>query len=93
MEDLGLEDIGYNGDMFTWTNNKRGGDRIRERLDRVLANAAWCASFPSAQCFHELIIGSDHAPIQLSLKHEDVRVRKPFRFENMWLEGGVPRHY
>lgn len=86
MEDLSLEDIGFKEQMFTWTNNRRGGERIRERLDRFLANQTWCAKFPSAQCIHELIIGSDHASISLHLSHTERRGRRQFRFEDMWFE-------
>jgi hypothetical protein len=36
LTNCGLEDLGYSGNIFTW---KRG--RIRERLDRAVANEAW----------------------------------------------------
>lgn len=69
-----------------WSNNRRGPDRIFERLDRVLANGAWCSIFPKTQCIHELAIGSDHTPIHLSLDLSDQRGRKSFKFEDMWFE-------
>ena len=39
--DCNLDDLGYNGELFTW---RRG--RIRERLDRVVGNSALADQFP-----------------------------------------------
>ncbi|KAH6783287.1 hypothetical protein C2S52_008246 [Perilla frutescens var. hirtella] len=36
-----LEDLGFNGYRFTWTNGQSGTDNIQERLDRCLANQKW----------------------------------------------------
>uniref|UniRef100_A0A803LLP6 CCHC-type domain-containing protein n=1 Tax=Chenopodium quinoa TaxID=63459 RepID=A0A803LLP6_CHEQI len=36
-----LEDLGFIGHEFTWTNNQGGPKNIQERLDRFLANHAW----------------------------------------------------
>jgi exonuclease III len=41
LNDCGLDDLGYTGDLFTW---RRG--RLRERLDRAAANSAWADMFP-----------------------------------------------
>jgi hypothetical protein len=50
LEECGVEDLGYEGDMFTWRNNQfTGGSFIRERLDRAVANTEWRALFPEAQ--------------------------------------------
>lgn len=81
-----MEDLRFKGQMFTWTNNRRGSDGVRERLDRTIINHAWATRFPTAQCTHEIIIGSDNAPISLHLAFNDRRGPKPFRFEEMWFE-------
>lgn len=47
LQDTGLVDMGFKGQPFTWTNNRDGGQRIQERLDRAIANAAWINKFPS----------------------------------------------
>lgn len=36
-----LLDLGWTGSKFTWSNGRRGGDLIRERLDRGMVNPAW----------------------------------------------------
>ena len=33
----GFQDMGYEGPNFTWCNRRSEGERIRLRLDRVLA--------------------------------------------------------
>lgn len=81
-----MEDLGYKGQMQTWSNNRRGTDRVMERLDRVFANRHWSSLFLKAQCFNGPMVGSDHAPIQLVLEYKNHKGNRRFRFEEMWLE-------
>lgn len=48
LDDLALGDVGFKGNMFTWSNNRGGTERIAERLDRALANEEWFRLFPKA---------------------------------------------
>jgi hypothetical protein len=81
----GLIDLGYNGPAYTWTNKRFSSVSTYERLDRCLANAEWCLSFPSTTIYHLPMMYSDHAPILAVLNSERPRTNKPFRFENWWL--------
>lgn len=38
IESCGLVDIGYNGQPFTWCNQRDEGARMWKRLDRALVN-------------------------------------------------------
>jgi hypothetical protein len=58
LTDCNLHDIGFMGDQFTW---RRG--RIRERLDRALANTPWNNRHPEAMLHHLEAMQSDHRPI------------------------------
>jgi hypothetical protein len=62
-----LTDLGFLGDAFTW---RRG--RIRERLDRAVANQAWRDLFPLAGVINEDFWKSDHRPISVDSEHFDV---------------------
>jgi hypothetical protein len=47
LELCGVEDLGYEGDCFTWRNNNHQVEGyIRERLDRAVANHEWQEMFP-----------------------------------------------
>lgn len=35
-----MEDLGAKGLRFTWSNNRRGAERVWEHIDRVLINVA-----------------------------------------------------
>jgi hypothetical protein len=82
--DYGLEDLGFSGDVFTW---KRG--RIRERLDRGVANGPWMTMHPAAGIQHLEFIKSDHWPILLETEIQSGQVNnrsKVKHFEARWLQ-------
>lgn len=81
-----MEEIGSKWARFTWSNNRRGNMRIMEKLDRSLGNQQWSQKFPRAQCINEIAVGSDHSPLIIERDHSDMRGRKRFKFEQMWLE-------
>jgi hypothetical protein len=41
LNDCNLQDLGYHGDMFTWSNNQETTHHIKERLDRFCASSSW----------------------------------------------------
>jgi hypothetical protein len=61
-----LNDLGFEGDIFTWRNNNfRVDGYIRERLDRAVANPSWCARFPCYKVVNGNPEHSDHRPIMV----------------------------
>lgn len=77
-----LIDLGFMGPCFTW---QRG--RLKERLDRGLANLDWRLQFPDASVTHLNPLKSDHSPLLVSLTEPlgINRHRRPFRMLAAWL--------
>jgi hypothetical protein len=79
-----LTDLGFLGDVFTW---RRG--RIRERLDRAVANQGWRDLFPLAAVINEDFWKSDHRPLSVDSEYFDgahIRAAGGKRmFEAKWL--------
>ncbi|KAL8515272.1 hypothetical protein ACS0TY_014109 [Phlomoides rotata] len=44
---LNLQDLGFKGNRFTWSNGHAGPDNIQSYLDRILATTEWYTLFPS----------------------------------------------
>ncbi|XP_012859003.1 PREDICTED: uncharacterized protein LOC105978134 [Erythranthe guttata] len=88
IDECGLSDIGWEGKIFTWTNNRKHPYTIRSRLDRVCVNGEWAVLFPNAVVRHLEHVGSDHSPILLNpqgmASRTGCRRRRPFRYEAMW---------
>ncbi|KAL2933509.1 Aspartate--tRNA ligase 1 cytoplasmic [Bienertia sinuspersici] len=85
-----LNDLGYIGHNFTWSNNREDDQNIQERLDRFLANDLWKEYFPGSFVTHLTKRRSDHLPILLLMQgcpkgRKEQRKKKLFRFEEMWL--------
>jgi hypothetical protein len=86
-----LNDLGFEGDIFTWRNNNHRVDGyIRERLDRAVANPSWCARFPCFKVINGCPEHSDHRPVVISVN--GVRRQRWIggggqnkRFEARWL--------
>ncbi|KAI0513459.1 hypothetical protein KFK09_009480 [Dendrobium nobile] len=75
-----LHEVTSIGPKYTWCNNKKGAERILEKLDRCIVNAT---AFNSS---HQLLvrylarIASDHNPILLNLLEFNPTIRKDIRF-------------
>ena len=86
-----LNDLGFEGDVFTWRNNNfRLDGYIRERLDRAVANPQWCMRFPGYKVRNGCPEHSDHRPVILDVHGAAQRRRPPpnnlnKRFEARWL--------
>ncbi|KAF4350095.1 hypothetical protein F8388_005957 [Cannabis sativa] len=82
--DTGGIDLGCEGGCTTWQNSRNARGRIRKRLDRVVAKAEWCIDFQKAKVVKFPILGSDHAPICLQTSGDNLKLRYPFRFLEVW---------
>lgn len=85
VKQCGFIDLGYSGPAYTWTNKRCNTMPTFERLDRSLANAEWCTSYPNTIVYHLPMLRSDHAPILTLLNSSKRRTNGPFCFENWWL--------
>ncbi|KAG6649980.1 hypothetical protein CIPAW_06G011600 [Carya illinoinensis] len=81
-----LNDLGYQGDKYTWANNREGSNFTKERLDRVLGNSSWIDKFEDHSVEHLATYSSDHKPLLITLKTKNNRPRKKriFRYEAKW---------
>jgi exonuclease III len=79
-----LNDLGYEGYPFTWTNGREEEENIQCRIDRGFGNEAFINRFAPIKVCHLPRFGSDHAAILFCLEHINQRNRRrkrPFRFE------------
>jgi hypothetical protein len=92
LNDCQLQDLGYHGEAFTWSNNQEDDQHIKERLDRFCASPHWLDRFPRVTNYHLPSLSSDHNPILLVFgTHYDSRndtkgTTTIKRFEHIWLQ-------
>jgi hypothetical protein len=90
LEYCGLSDLGFKGSKFTWSNRHQDGSFMKERLDRAMANYAWCELFmrreilvlPSRTSNHCLLL------VRIFDAHQSPRrshLHRSFKFEASWL--------
>jgi exonuclease III len=88
LKECGLSDLGFRGSKFTWTNRRHDGDLIKERLDRAVANEAWCRLQTMREV--QVLAGfkSDHLPLCVQLGDGDTSrrvMKKKFKIEASWM--------
>ena len=92
LEECSLTDLGFVGDPFTWRNDSHTSENyIKERLDRAVADEAWCGRFPGFRVINGDPRHSDHRPIIVKLTTEESESRslrggQTFRFEAGWVQ-------
>ena len=91
LDDYGLQDFGFIGYRFTWSNGRKGSDNVQERLDQFVATADWVNTWCNSQVKHLFSSHSDHNPIILETENNkqveaDKKKEKSFQFERMWVD-------
>jgi hypothetical protein len=84
IDHLGLVDLGFVGNPFTWSNNRQGFETIKERLDRSLATLDWVHLHPKFSLIHLPASIFDHNPISLNTNTSSLYLPRPFKFEEFW---------
>ncbi|KAI0488458.1 hypothetical protein KFK09_028290 [Dendrobium nobile] len=79
-----LHVLGFVGPRLTWSNNKKGADRIMERLDRMMVNTISVNHNQHLVVKHLPRIASDHCPILLNTLDSSSKVNKSLKFEDVW---------
>ncbi|PON56306.1 Endonuclease/exonuclease/phosphatase [Trema orientale] len=67
LEDCGLSDLGFEGELMTWNNGRGGRANVQERLDIGVATSEWRSLFPGYKLSHLDFWGSDHRAILLNV--------------------------
>ncbi|GAA0156478.1 hypothetical protein LIER_13970 [Lithospermum erythrorhizon] len=74
-----LEDAGYCGSTFSWTNG-----RIAKRLDRVLHNQIYGELYTQVKVKQLAKTLSDHAPMLVNSSKPTEGAKGSFKFQKMW---------
>ena len=56
------------------------------KTDRAVATTDWLDMFPTTKVVHLECGSSDHKPLIIQLKGIQLKQRRPWRFEQMWLD-------
>jgi len=86
LTDCNLQDGGFLGSMFTWSDNRDPPNTIWKRLDRLVYNAEWFDEYGDTTLTHLSRTCSDHAPMLITYNNNNTNHVKYFKFLNIWTD-------
>ncbi|KAI0488576.1 hypothetical protein KFK09_028414 [Dendrobium nobile] len=92
MNENDYHEVGFVGPRYTWCNNKSGGGRILERLDRCILNSLAINKIQISLVRHLARVASDHCPIVLKMFETMCKGRSGMKFEDTWLSFKTAEH-
>lgn len=75
IDDMGMGDIKYKGDTYTWDNNREGKGFIQERLDKFCGSTAWIFLNDTVEVQYVPRQASDHSLLLLDSQQTRVKTR------------------
>ena len=88
LDECGFQDLGFNGNKFTWCNGHEEGRTVWEMLDRAVGTVEWMDMFPASKVVHLECGSSDHKLLMIFPVGMPKKINKLWRFEQMWMEDG-----
>ena len=97
MEICEIHDLKSTGRFFTWTNKQNGAVRVLSKIDRVMCNHLWDATFPTSEAVFLPKGDFDHTPMLVQFFKQPKRA-KPFKIFNHWRQredflGSIQEHW
>jgi exonuclease III len=86
IDDLRLIDLEVNNGIHTWTNRRTRAHQIACKLDHFLISEPLMMDGTAMESTILNLPGSDHWPIRLWVDVPATPGKKPFRFEQFWLD-------
>ena len=88
MSSCQLQDLGFKGCPYTWSNKRPGEANTKIWPDRSVANKEWTDRFQLSRIVHLSTHASDHLPLLLhvqSFSQPRQQRERSFKFEESWL--------
>ncbi|WZZ78223.1 hypothetical protein YC2023_098795 [Brassica napus] len=86
LNDCGMLEFPFTGDMLSWVGKRAGGATVRCRLDRAVGNADWHEKFPHSTVKYMRLWGSDHRPILADILVKPMRRSRKFKLDKRWVD-------
>ncbi|WP_353804826.1 hypothetical protein, partial [Acinetobacter baumannii] len=68
LKDMGITELHWKGNYYTWTNKQVGAARITSRIDRAFGNDCWMDKWGHVVVEYGVPGVSDHSPMHLTLQ-------------------------
>ncbi|XP_022030437.1 uncharacterized protein LOC110931348 [Helianthus annuus] len=82
VDDIEMVDLNRTGIHFTWNQKPKKGIGLMKKIDRVMGNTQFIATFPSAVAMFYPSRLSDHCPCVLKVPEINKPKHRPFKFAN-----------
>ena len=86
VKDMGITELHWKGNYYTWTNKQVGAARIASRIDRAFGNDCWMDKWGHVSLDYGVPGVSDHSPMHFTLQKSCHQIRVGFKFFNVWIE-------
>ncbi|XP_010317681.1 uncharacterized protein [Solanum lycopersicum] len=86
VKDMGITEVQWKGNYYTWTNKQIRNVRIASRIDRAFGNDTWMYKWGHAAIEYGNSGVFDHSPMHLLLHQSYHQIKVSVKFFNVWIE-------